>query len=165
MFEHKRRADEPKAQRYAALASELTALLGGERDFVANAANFCALLYHSIEAVNWVGFYVQKAGVLVLGPFQGQLACTRIAMGRGVCGTSASRRETVVVPDVRGFPGYIACDPVTRSEIVVPLVQGGRLIGVLDLDSPVLARFDAEDRAGLERLAAIFLEKTAAPDD
>jgi L-methionine (R)-S-oxide reductase len=133
----------------------LSALFDGERNGLANAANTAALLYESLPNLNWAGFYFLQGRELVLGPFQGKVACVRIALGRGVCGTAAERRETVIVPDVHAFPGHIACDTASRSEIVVPLLQGGRLLGVLDLDSPQLARFDHEDRAGL--VAAVDL--------
>lgn len=152
---------EPQANSAAALydqlASQLRSLLEGERDFIANAANFAALLFHSLPDLNWAGFYLYKDGELVLGPFQGQPACVRIAMGKGVCGTAAERRETLLVDNVHEFPGHIACDNASNSEIVVPLVKGDRLIGVLDLDSPTFARFDEEDAAGLNELVAIFV--------
>lgn len=142
---------------YADLASSLTGLLGDERDWVANAANTAALIYTSLPDLNWAGFYMMKEGELVLGPFQGLPACIRIALGRGVCGTAAATLQTQLVTDVHAFPGHIACDAASQSELVVPLVKDGRLIGVLDLDSPSLARFDPEDAAGIERLAAIFV--------
>jgi L-methionine (R)-S-oxide reductase len=142
---------------YADLASALTGLIGDERDWVANAANTAALIYTSLPDLNWAGFYMLKGGELVLGPFQGQPACIRIALGRGVCGTAAATLQTQLVTDVHAFPGHIACDAASVSELVVPLVKDGRLIGVLDLDSPSLARFDAEDAAGIERLATIFV--------
>lgn len=146
-----------KPELYRELAVQLKALLAGERDFIANAANTAAVLYDSLPDVNWAGFYFLKEGELVLGPFQGKPACVRIAMGRGVCGTAAARRHTVVVPDVHAFPGHIACDSASRSELVVPLLAGETLLGVLDLDSPSAGRFDEDDRAGCENLAAIFL--------
>jgi L-methionine (R)-S-oxide reductase len=146
-----------KAGDYARLAQELESLLAGERDLIANAANTAALLFNALPDVNWVGFYLLKAGELVVGPFQGKPACVRIALGKGVCGTAAAERRTVLVPDVHAFPGHIACDEASRSEIVVPLMKTGELLGVLDLDSPRLARFDEADRRGLERLAALFL--------
>ena len=152
-----------KRQLYARLADEAASLLAGERDLVANAANVSALLYHSLPDINWLGFYFYKDGELVVGPFQGKPACVRIAMGKGVCGTAAARRETIVVPDVNAFPGHIACDAASRSEIVVPLIQDGQLIGVLDVDSPSLARFDDEDQAGLEALAKIWGQCTQTP--
>jgi GAF domain-containing protein len=120
----------------------------------------CALLYQMLPGVNWAGFYFLQGAELVLGPFQGKVACVRIALGRGVCGTAAERREILVVPDVHEFPGHIACDAASRSEIVVPLIQDGRLIGVLDLDSPELARFDDEDRAGLQTSVDLFLKSS-----
>lgn len=153
-------ADKPAA--YAELAGQLAALLHGERDWVANAANTAALLWHSLPDLNWAGFYWLKEGQLVLGPFQGKPACVRIEVGRGVCGTAAAERRTVVVPDVHAFPGHIACDAASRSEIVLPLVQAGRLLGVLDLDSPLPGRFDDADAAGLNQIAAIFLAATEA---
>ncbi len=146
-----------KAAGYAGLAAELESLLAGEHDLVANAANASALIFGALPDLNWAGFYFLKGGELVVGPFQGKPACVRIALGRGVCGTAARERRTIVVPDVHAFPGHIACDSASNSEIVVPLVQGDGLLGVLDLDSPRLARFDEGDRAGLERLAAIFV--------
>lgn len=144
------------AQGYDELAQALEALLDGERDLIANAANTAALIYHSLPDLNWVGFYLLRGEELVLGPFQGKTACVRIAMGRGVCGTAAQRRETVLVEDVHAFPGHIACDSASNSEIVIPLESQGALLGVLDLDSPKRARFNADDQRGLERLARIF---------
>lgn len=149
-----------KLQAYQDLAAQLSSLLEGETDGLANAANFSALLFQVLPGLNWVGFYLLRGQELVLGPFQGKVACVRIALGRGVCGTAAARRETVVVPDVHEFPGHIACDSASRSEIVVPLLEEGRLLGVLDLDSPELSRFDAEDAAGLEHAAKILLERS-----
>jgi L-methionine (R)-S-oxide reductase len=149
-------ADKPAL--YAALADDLRALVHGERDPIANAANLSSLVYHTLPDINWVGLYLVKAGELVLGPFQGKPACVRIALGKGVCGTAASRRESVVVPDVDAFPGHIACDSASRSELVVPLIKNGQLLGVLDLDSPSLSRFDDTDRQGCETLAAIYLD-------
>ncbi len=147
-----------KTELYRELAGQLTGLLEGERDPIANTANTAALLYHSLPDLNWAGFYfLRETNVLVLGPFQGKPACVRIKVGRGVCGTAAARRESVLVVDVHAFPGHIACDAASRSELVVPLIAGDRLLGVLDLDSPTPSRFDAADRAGLERLAAICI--------
>ena len=151
---------------YAELQRSLRALLEGETDLIANAANTAALIYHALPEVNWAGFYLMRAGELVVGPFQGQPACVRIAVGdgEGVCGTAAARRETIVVPDVHAFPGHIVCDSASRSEIVVPLIgrTGGTsadaLIGVLDIDSPRLDRFSPADRQGIEALARIFVE-------
>jgi len=144
---------------YADLAGELRELLAGERDAVANMANFAALVFHALPDLNWAGFYRLVGDELVLGPFQGKPACIRIGLGRGVCGTAALRRQTVVVPDVHQFPGHIACDGASNSEIVVPLIapRGDRLCGVLDLDSPLIGRFDADDQQGLEPLVAILL--------
>lgn len=151
---------ENKQRGYAELAQALTGLLTGERDRVANAANTAALLFSALPGINWVGFYFAAGRELVVGPFQGKPACVRIAFGSGVCGRAAADRETILVPDVHAFPGHIACDAASRSEIVVPLLRGGRLLGVLDVDSPALARFDEIDRAGLERVAEIFLSAT-----
>jgi GAF domain-containing protein len=149
-----------KHQQYQELVGQLRALLEGERDFIANAANFSALLFHSLPDLNWVGFYLTKDGELVLGPFQGQPACVRIPIGKGVCGTAAQQRETVIVPDVHQFPGHIACDSASNAEVVVPLVEGNRLVAVLDLDSPVIGRFDDEDAKGLNDLVEVFKEST-----
>jgi L-methionine (R)-S-oxide reductase len=146
------------AAAYAALARDLQALLSGERDLVANAANTAALLFDALPDLNWAGFYLYKSGELVLGPFQGKPACVRIAIGKGVCGTAAARRATVRVDDVHRFPGHIACDSASNSEIVVPLLRGPELLGVLDLDSPRLERFSEADQRGLERIAQIFVE-------
>ncbi len=142
---------------YALLAAQLEALLAGERDFIANAAQFTAFLFSEIDGLNWAGFYLNRHEELVLGPFQGKVACARIPFGRGVCGAAASARQTQRVEDVHAFPGHIACDSASNSELVVPLVKEGRLIGVLDLDSPHLGRFSVEDQAGIERLVGIFL--------
>ncbi|HEY8509591.1 MAG TPA: GAF domain-containing protein [Steroidobacteraceae bacterium] len=143
---------------YERLAQELAGLLSGEHNLVANAANTSSLLYHSLPDVNWVGFYFLRDQELIVGPFQGKPACVRIPLGKGVCGTAAAKRETIIVPDVREFPGHIACDEASLSEIVVPLIKGEAMLGVLDVDSPRLARFDEADRAGLERLAAVFVD-------
>jgi GAF domain-containing protein len=148
----------PKAGIFAELRQQLAGLLAGERDGLANCANFTALIHESLPALNWAGFYFLRGAELVLGPFQGKVACVRIALGKGVCGTAAERRETLVVPDVHEFPGHIACDAASRSEIVVSLIQGGRLLGVLDLDSPQPGRFDREDAEGLETLVRLLLE-------
>jgi GAF domain-containing protein len=147
-----------KPELYRDLAGQLAALLAGESDQIANAANMAALVYHGLPDLNWAGFYFRRSGELVLGPFQGKPACLRIPIGRGVCGTAARRAETVRVADVHDFPGHIACDPVSRSELVVPLIQWEEVLGVLDLDSPLLARFDEADQAGCERLVALFLD-------
>ena len=142
---------------YADLAAQLASLLDGESDPVANAANTAAVIYHGLPDLNWAGFYFERNGELVLGPFQGRPACVRIPWGKGVCGTAAARGRAVIVPDVHEFPGHIACDPNSRSELVVPLVKTGKVVGVLDLDSPLPARFDEADRAGCERLVAILI--------
>ena len=160
--------EQGKTRGYAALEDMLRALLAGETDPVANLANTAALLFHALPQLNWAGFYLLAPGgeQLVLGPFQGKPACVRIALGRGVCGTAAARRETQVVADVHLFPGHIACDAASNSEIVVPLVfargsRAGELLGVLDLDSPVPGRFDQTDRRGLETLADVLLSSIA----
>ena len=142
---------------YDELARELDALLSGEADPVANAANAAAAIFHALPALNWAGFYLLRGNELVLGPFQGRPACVRIPLGKGVCGAAAQRRASVLVPDVAAFPGHIACDTASQSELVVPLLAGDGLLGVLDLDSPVLARFDTEDQVGCERLARIVV--------
>ena len=142
---------------YAELARELDALLTGEPDSVANAANAAAAIYHALPELNWVGFYFLRGDELVLGPFQGRPACVRIRLGQGVCGTAAAERQSVLVPDVEAFPGHIACDTRSRSELVMPLLSGGVLLGVLDLDSPMLARFDVADQAGCEMLAEVLV--------
>ena len=147
-----------KAEQYADLATQSRGLLAGERDRTANAANLGALVYHALPDLNWVGFYFFDGQELVVGPFQGHPACVRIALGRGVCGTAAQTRQTQRVADVDAFPGHITCDSASRSELVVPLFDGDTLVGVFDLDSPVLDRFDDEDQRGLEAIAAIFLE-------
>jgi L-methionine (R)-S-oxide reductase len=149
-----------KAEAYRELNQQFTALLAGERDGLANSANLTALLFQALPQINWVGFYFLRGDDLVLGPFQGKVACVRIALGRGVCGTAAQRRETVIVPDVHAFPGHIACDSASRSEIVVPLLHGQELLGVLDLDSPDLARFDSADADGLNSLTNQLLHKS-----
>jgi L-methionine (R)-S-oxide reductase len=147
-----------KAEQYADLATQARGLLAGERDRTANAANLGALVFHALPDLNWVGFYFFDGRELVVGPFQGHPACVRIALGRGVCGTAAQTRQTQRVADVDAFPGHIPCDSASRSELVVPLFDGDTLIGVFDLDSPILDRFDAEDQHGLETIAGIFLE-------
>ena len=146
-----------KGEAYAGLAAQLRSLTEGEDDFIANAANFSSLLFYALPDLNWAGFYLLKGGELVLGPFQGRPACVRIALGSGVCGTAAEARRTVVVKNVHEFPGHIACDAASNSEVVVPLIKGDELLGVLDLDSPSVGRFDEEDAKGLEELVRIFL--------
>jgi L-methionine (R)-S-oxide reductase len=145
---------------YASLAQQLTGLLEGERDIVANTANMSALIYQFLPDLNWAGFYFMRGGELVLGPFQGKTACVRIAVGRGVCGTAVKHKEAIVVPDVHAFPGHIACDSASRSELVVPLIKDSQVLGVLDLDSPNPNRFDDEDREGCETLVRILLAAT-----
>jgi L-methionine (R)-S-oxide reductase len=146
-----------KPELYRDLARQLTALIAGEPDFIANAANTAALIYHGLPNLNWAGFYFRNSAELVLGPFQGKPACVRIPVGKGVCGTAAARGASVLVPDVHDFPGHIACDPASRSELVVPLIKDGSVLGVLDLDSPLHARFDELDRGGCEKLVALLL--------
>ena len=148
-----------RPQQYRQLAGQARALLHGERDRIANAANLSALVYHALPRLNWVGFYFFDGTELVVGPFQGLPACVRIPLDKGVCGAAARTRQTQRVEDVHAFPGHIACDAASRSELVVPLVDGdGNLVGVFDLDSPSPARFDADDQAGLERIAGTFME-------
>jgi GAF domain-containing protein len=149
-----------KASVYRELHGQLTGLFADERDGLANTANTSALLYEALPNLNWAGFYFLKGRELVLGPFQGKIACVRIPLGQGVCGTAAARRETIIVPDVCAFPGHIVCDATSRSEIVVPLLQNGQLLGVLDLDSSQLDRFDQEDSAGLNAAAALLVESS-----
>ena len=146
-----------KAADYASLAEELRALLAGERDLVANAANTASLVFHALPDVNWAGFYFLQGDELVLGPFQGNPACARIPLGQGVCGVAAQQLETIIVPNVHEFPGHIACDVASNSEIVVPLFDGEQLLGVLDLDSPLIGRFDDQDAEGLNELATVFV--------
>lgn len=142
---------------YSLWVAQLESLLAGERDFIANAAQFSAFLFQELAELNWAGFYLLRGDELVLGPFQGKVACVRIPLGRGVCGVAAATRQTQRVDDVHGFAGHIACDSASNSELVIPLVQAGRLIGVLDLDSPRLARFTEADQTGIERLVEVFL--------
>ena len=153
-------ASPAKPAAYRELKAQLAGLFADERDGLANAANTAAALYHGLPDLNWAGFYFLRSGELVLGPFQGKVACVRITPGSGVCGTAAQRRDAVLVADVHAFPGHIACDPDSRSEIVIPLIQHGRLLGVLDLDSPSLARFDDEDRMGLSAIVELLLESS-----
>jgi L-methionine (R)-S-oxide reductase len=141
---------------YETLARELDGLLTDESDEVANAANAAAAIYHSLPRLNWAGFYFLRGAELIVGPFQGRPACVRIPLGRGVCGTAAAERRSILVPDVTAFPGHITCDAASRSELVVPLFRGDLVIGVLDLDSPQLARFDEHDQTGCETLAKII---------
>ena len=146
-----------KPDQYAQLAAQAEALLAGEADRIANAANLSALVYHALPDLNWVGFYFYDGTELVVGPFQGLPACVRIPLDRGVCGAAARTRETQRIADVHDFPGHIACDAASRSELVVPLVLDGALVGVFDIDSPVPGRFDVEDQVGLETIANLFL--------
>jgi len=146
-----------KIAAYDDLAEQIEALLAGETDLTANLANAAAAIYHTLPMLNWAGFYLWRGPELVLGPFQGKPACVRIQVGRGVCGTAAARRQSILVPDVHAFPGHIACDQASNAELVVPLIRDDRLIGVLDLDSPQPARFDADDQAGCEALVAIIV--------
>lgn len=148
------------AERYSDLLQQAAALIEGERDLTANAANLSSLLFHALPDLNWAGFYWMKGGELVLGPFQGKPACVRIAIGKGVCGTAARDRKTIVVKDVHEFPGHIACDSASNSEVVVPIVAGGKVVGVLDLDSPLVNRFDEADARGLEAVVQAFVAGT-----
>lgn len=159
-FQLEKQKTASKGELYSHLVAQMGSLLEGERDFIANAANVSSLLFHSLPDLNWAGFYLYKEGELVLGPFQGEPACVRIAIGKGVCGTAAEIRQTVVVANVHEFPGHIACDGKSMSEIVVPLIRDQQLIGVLDLDSPLLSRFDEDDARGLNELAEIFVAMT-----
>jgi GAF domain-containing protein len=147
-----------KPEQYAQLLAQARALVHGETDRIANAANLSALVYHALPQLNWVGFYFYDGTELVVGPFQGLPACVRIPLHKGVCGAAASTRQTQRIEDVDAFPGHIACDSASRSELVVPLVRNGELVGVFDIDSPVLARFDGDDQLGLEAIAQVFVE-------
>lgn len=149
-----------KSEMYADLLQQTRALLEGESDFIANLANVSSLIYHTVPNLNWAGFYLMKEGELVLGPFQGKPACVRIKSGSGVCGTAAATQETQIVKDVHEFPGHIACDSASNSEIVVPMIKNGEVIGVLDVDSPELGNFDEEDRQGLVGMVEVLLGKS-----
>jgi L-methionine (R)-S-oxide reductase len=149
-----------KPAAYREFARQLGGLFDGERDALANSANTAALLFHSLPTVNWVGFYFLQGEELVLGPFQGKVACVRIPLGKGVCGTAARERETLIVADVHAFPGHIACDAESRSEIVIPLIHRDTLLGVLDLDSPVTGRFDSIDAEGLAAVANLLIRSS-----
>lgn len=153
-----------KFEFYQELNRSLTALIAGEPDAIANLANASALVYERLAKINWAGFYLMKGGELVLGPFQGKPACIRIALGTGVCGTAAAQKQTILVPDVHQFPGHIVCDPASQSEIVVPIISGGRVRGVLDIDSPIINRFDQLDQSGLEQFVKILESEIAWPD-
>lgn len=161
MFQARALGDVKKPELYRELAQQLEALLAGERDAVANAANAASLIYHALPDVNWVGFYFLRGDELVLGPFQGKPACVRIPIGKGVCGTAVAQRASLRVSDVFAFPGHIACDTASRSEMVVPLISAGEIAGVVDIDSPTPSRFDVDDQDGVERLAAIYLAATS----
>jgi len=151
-----------KPDQYAELATQARALLEGESDMIANAANFAALVFHALPGINWAGFYLFDGNELVVGPFQGQPACIRIALGKGVCGLAAESRQTQVVEDVNAHPNHIFCDSASRSEVVVPLVRAvGSLLGVWDVDSPHVGRFDAADRDGMEALCQAFMQTLA----
>ena len=147
-----------REEQYNLLNKQLDALLAGEPNRIANLSNASALLGQFLDRINWVGFYLMEEGELVLGPFQGMPACVRIPVGKGVCGTAIDKNETMLIDDVHAFPGHIACDAASRSEIVIPLVKDGKAIGVLDIDSPELARFTEEDRSGLEKFADTLLK-------
>jgi len=150
-----------KQSLYETLARELQSLFRDEHEMVCNMANFSSVVFHSLPDVSWAGFYRLCGGQLLLGPFQGKPACIRIPVGRGVCGTAAAKRRSVLVADVREFEGHIACDPDSRSELVVPLIDSeGRLRGVFDLDSTTIGRFDATDQQGIESLVKVFLKQT-----
>lgn len=146
---------------YQSLLQAARALLQMEQDPIANAANTAALLFQTLPGLNWAGFYILRGDTLVLGPFQGKPACVRIALGKGVCGTAAQKQQTLVVKDVHAFPGHIACDAASNSEIVVPVIKNGKLWGVLDIDSPLPARFDDTDRQFLQQVADLFARHSA----
>jgi len=157
MFETQAIANAAKPEFYRALSRQIEALLEGERDPIANAANISALLFHLLPDLNWAGFYFRRGGDLVLGPFQGMPACVRIPVGKGVCGTAVARRQSILVEDVNAFPGHIACDSASRSELVVPISGPAGIAGVIDLDSPLVGRFDADDRIGIEAVAERYV--------
>ena len=163
MFEAKATAADDKVALYRELAQQLGGLLGGERDAIANAGNTAALLFTSLPDLNWVGsYFLRSSDELVLGPFQGKPACVRIAVGRGACGAAVEQRQSMLAEDVHAFPDHIACDAASRSELVVPLIRDGQILGVLDLDSPLVTRFDLDDQRGIEAIATIYL--TASSD-
>lgn len=155
--------EDNKTEAYRGLRSAMQALLANETDGIANLANAAALIKRDLPALNWAGFYLLRGETLILGPFQGNPACVRIPVGRGVCGAAVERRQSILVPDVHDFPGHIACDTASRSELVVPMIRDGSVLGVLDLDSPYVARFDAADQAGCEALVAIILRHLPEP--
>jgi len=158
----RKRGTMEKSELYRQLEEQARGLAGGERDPIANAANFSALIWLMLPDINWAGFYFRKSGWLVLGPFQGKPACSRLQMGLGVCGTAAKQAKTLVVPDVHKFDGHVACDEASSSELVVPLKKHGIVVGVLDIDSPLFDRFDDEDSKGIETLAELW---TVRSDD
>ena len=159
MFQTAKIDQADKVEFYRELSQQLKGLLHGESDVIANAANTSALIFEMMPDLNWAGFYFLKSkDELVLGPFQGKTACVRIAIGRGVCGTAVETGASILVEDVHAFPGHISCDAASRSELVVPLRHADRILGVIDLDSPIVSRFDADDQAGIEALARIFIE-------
>ena len=160
-FETTKITTNDKSKFYHLLSQQAEGLLSVETDLIANAANLSSLLFHSLEKVNWVGFYLLNGTELVLGPFQGQVACTRIPIGKGVCGTAFSLNKTQRIADVSAFKGHIACDSASASEIVIPLIVNGETIGVLDIDSPILDRFDTQDQSGLESIAVIYCNKVS----
>jgi L-methionine (R)-S-oxide reductase len=160
-FETTKITSNDKTKFYQLLAQQAEGLLSVETDIIANAANLSSLIFHTLEQINWVGFYLLKDNELVLGPFQGQVACTRISIGQGVCGTAFSLNKTQRVDDVSKFNGHIACDSASASEIVIPLTVNDEMIGVLDIDSPVIDRFDSEDQTGLESIAVIYCNKVS----
>jgi len=164
MAKSQKRGTPPKAAMYRNLDAQLRSLLHDERDFIANSANASSLIYNALPDINWAGFYIHKQGELVVGPFQGKSACVRIAIGTGVCGKAAFEQRTIIVENVLEFPGHIACDAASRSEIVVPTLHKGSLVAVLDIDSPKVARFDAADKAGLETLVKTFTTLTDCSD-
>ena len=162
MFQSRPIESGAKAEVYRDLLQQFGALLGDERDPIANAANASALLFNTMPNLNWAGFYfLRDDAELVLGPFQGKPACVRIPVGRGVCGAAVERRRSILVEDVHAFPGHIACDAASRSELVVPLIHDGGVLGVLDLDSPIAGRFDLDDLDAMEKVVAVYLAKSA----
>ena len=161
----KKKRTTAKRESYANLVVQLRSLLNGEYDFIANTANFSSLVYNSLPDVNWAGFYLLQDHELVLGPFQGKPACVRIPLGKGVCGFAAKQCETVIVPNVNEFPGHIACDPASKSEIVIPLFDGERVLGVLDVDSTSLGRFDDQDAEGLNEMVTILVAHEEGLDE
>jgi GAF domain-containing protein len=160
MYELKFHNYKDKKELYKFLKMQVKNLFAGEKDLIANCANFCSLLFHTLPDINWLGFYFLKEGELVVGPFQGKPACVRIDMGKGVCGTAAAKRKTLIIPNVHEFPDHIACDAESNSEFVIPMIKDNLLIGVLDIDSPVYNRFDNQDKIGIEKLLAILVSRT-----